>query len=143
MAMDEVFRRGRIVHHLSFPLLPGRQAVFLAGREAQYLETYSAEVAEKSAVGVPRVSVLWSGLAGRLSLTGSQPRVDLEHHWADTPVLLETGAKDNGPVERVHHRRVEFLQESSRDGRLWILGEGAGERRGQAEWRVVAALLLS
>ncbi len=139
---QEVFQRGAVLRDVSFPVLAGREGVFVAGEESQHVSGYSSNVAQKSALLVPESATLFSGLTGKVSIHGNRARVEIFHSWASPPEMVETGARENGPLERVDFRWGRLSGDYPVDGRFRLLGEGVKVGKGDKALRVVAGLVL-
>ncbi|GEM_PF-7088583 len=142
LAPEEVFQRGRLLRETSFPVLAGREGIFVSGEEFQYVKGYSSNVAQKAALLVPDLGTFFSGLTGRVAVHGDRARVEIFHSWGSPPERVETGARENGPLERVDFRWGRLAGDFPVDGRFRLLGEGVDVGSGKETLRVVAGLVL-
>ncbi len=138
----EIFQGGKVLREISFPVLEDRTGIFAAGKEIQYLEGYLSNVAQKSAVLVPDLGTLFSGITGKITVKGNTASVRILHRWCSEPVRVDPGAKESGPLERITQRACLFSGEIPVDGRFRILGEGVMEEEGGEPVRVAAGILL-
>ncbi len=142
MTPGEIFQRGRVLREAAFPVLAGREGIFVSGEESQYLKGYSSNVAQKAALLVPELGTFFSGITGRVTVHGNRARVEILHSWGGRPERVETGARENGPLERVDFRWSRLSGDFPVDGRFRVLGEGVNVGSGKDALRVVAGLVL-
>jgi hypothetical protein len=120
---EALFKRGRLLRRLVLPLMEERTALFLSGRERQFLHNYDVEVAEESSQAVPLVRAYWSGTTGRVTLGRDGAFLEVEDHRLGEPQVVATGKARCAVVERVSHAHCRRRFEIPRAPRFQVLGD--------------------
>ena len=96
----------------------------------------------KSAALVPMMKTLFKGFTGKVTARGDRAGLEILHQWTSSPERVVTGAEDNGPLEKVVHRRGGLSGSFPLDGRFRVLGEGVREGTGKETLRIVLGIVL-
>ena len=135
---EALYKRGRLLRRLVLPLMEERTALFLSGRERQFVQNYYVEVAEESSQAIPQVRAYWSGTTGRITLGRDGAFLVLEDHRLGEPQVVATGKASCGVLERVDHTHCRRHFEIPRAPRFQVLGDTVSPvAGGEEELRVV------